>query len=400
MDVLRSLQIEDLPEQQTRTLSIMEKEPDFEYRLGFDACCACGQKLVDTSTVDCPSCRRVSYCSEACRQQDAQVTAASIVSDEEETALGHSSIVCVLLNTCTDDEAVVDNKADELDGPRRQAALERVQSELESYPATLANILLEGGACYEPMLKRASENKTLVVHLIGASEEGELWEGDHGRAVLAYSDALAELSEKQHLDSIQLYLIGPECVEFEQSKSMRSYDKAVGELIVHAHKSLYTSDFLSEASIPVAGVVVFFNPGFTVPEYNWKDTLAAIRRGTPFLAATNTEMEAVADCQYLLEQDKIRSLPSGLADIFGLYSSPDDDDDEKSSEALSFLSTNPFCGSRVRQSGTMANDLFVKNRWILGGIMDSFDPSVKDSSPSKRSKTALENNKEGNPALI
>ena len=29
---------------------------------------------------------------------------------------------------------------------------------------------------------------------------------------------------------------------------------------------------------------------------------------------------------------------------------------------------NPFAGSRVRQSGTMANDLFVKNRWLLAGV--------------------------------
>jgi hypothetical protein len=48
-------------------------------------------------------------------------------------------------------------------------------------------------------------------------------------------------------------------------------------------------------------------------------------RGTPFLSTTNTEMEGPADAQYLIDQDRIKSLPPGLADVFGLYSHPGDE---------------------------------------------------------------------------
>ena len=50
------------------------------------------------------------------------------------------------------------------------------------------------------------------------------------------------------------------------------------------------------------------------------------------------------------------------ADDDNLYHSEEDDDDNET-----FFSVNPFCGYRVRQSGTMANDLYVKSRWIFGG---------------------------------
>lgn len=63
-----------------------------------------------------------------------------------------------------------------------------------------------------------------------------------------------------------------------------------------------------------------------------------------------------------------------------------------------------FCGNRVRQSGTMANDLFVKNRWMLGGILDSFDESKmrteKEESSKRRRTSTPSNTKASNPALV
>jgi hypothetical protein len=158
-------------------------------------------------------------------------------------------------------------------------------------------------------------------------------------------------------------------------------------------------------------IVVFFNPGFTVPEYDWRETLASIDPCTPFLSTTNTELEGIADCQFLLDQDKIQSLPDGLAEIFGLYSPGDDTDNLPSSAdadvSSAFFNVNPFSGNRVRQSGTMANDLYVKNRWILGGIIDTFDPSrISRSSAgsSKKQRVAINgsngNKKLNNPALV
>jgi hypothetical protein len=110
-------------------------------------------------------------------------------------------------------------------------------------------------------------------------------------------------------------------------------------------------------------------------------------------------MEGIADCQYLLDQDSIRSIPPALADMFDVYSAPDDDEID---DVSSIFTENPFCGTRVRQSGTMANDLFVKNRWMLLGILDSFESSEKKKdSISKRVKTDFSGNKkDGNPALI
>ena len=47
---------------------------------------------------------------------------------------------------------------------------------------------------------------------------------------------------------------------------------------------------------------------------------------------------------------------------------------------------NPFAGSRVRQSGNMANDLFVKNRWMFGGIFGGAEQTTSSTSISKKRK--------------
>jgi hypothetical protein len=129
-------------------------------------------------------------------------------------------------------------------------------------------------------------------------------------------------------------------------------------------------------------------------------------------------MDGIADCQYLRDHNKIQSLPPVIAEIFGatLPSTEHHDNDYEDDESnerdghrppydnTSFFSINPFCGSRVRQNGTMANDLFVKNRWILGGIMNRLDPSTKDVQPITSKKLKIDGNntntKANNPALI
>jgi hypothetical protein len=113
-------------------------------------------------------------------------------------------------------------------------------------------------------------------------------------------------------------------------------------------------------------------------------------------------MEGIADCQYLLDQDRIQAIPPALAEMFGLYSAPENENDDDATSNTSIFTENPFCGSRVRQSGTMGNDLFVKNRWMLMGILDSFDSSgAKADSISKKAKLSSNNNsKNDNPALI
>jgi hypothetical protein len=490
MDLLASMNLDDLPEQQTRTVELMERFPDFDGQLGFDCCCHCGTSLVaheedagasSPTVVHCPSCRRVKYCSEACRIADASAAATVMLEEEEgdtdsenqamgsngeDTAMGHSAVVCVLLSLCDDDEAVEsgEKRPGGWDAKRREAAQDRVRSEDESYPATLANVLAEG-PCYQHVIRAkfswrrrqgngsssSNNNNRLVLHVVGASVDSELWGGFDLDADLshsgdgmsatavpclrAYADALAELN----VPEIELVFVGPECpsAKFDRRVLMKGStissgddDDATGdgdndgELFARSIQGMYRTELLeSNGASTRPDIVVFFNPGFTVPDYEWRETLASIEPGTPFLLATNTELEGIADCQYLLEQDKIRSLPPGLADVLGLYSSPDEDCDASGDNNLhdpsdtdhngaAFFSVNPFAGNRVRQSGTMANDLYVKNRWILGGYMDKFDPTRRASTSAAASlggtkkkqrrdmDGSVENSKRSNPALI
>lgn len=391
MDFLRSLNLEDLPEQQTRIAKVMESRPDFESSLGFDACAACG---ANDPTVSCPNCRRIRYCSSACRQADA----APPDDGDEEPALGHSSIICSLLKLCNDDDQVGSGDTEKtLPADRFEAAKDRIQTEYESFPATLANILSEG-PCYLSVLTKSMTS--LVLHVIGASTDAEFWNAsDYDVVFAAYAEALAELADSYRLSTIELFFIGPECPDENVSatKPLKVGDSAsVGNVVIRSIQGRYSQEILS--SVPKPNIVVFFNPGFTVPDYQWIETLQAIPRSTPFLSTTNTEQEGFADVQFLLDQDSIQSLPDGLADLFGLYS--EGDEPEPNMEA--FFSVNPHCGSRVRQSTTMANDLYVKNRWILGGIIDSFDPSKgrKIQSTKKQRVMGDANQKQGNPALI
>ena len=97
MDLLQSLNLDDLPEQQTRVKDLVERHPDFDLQLGFDACCTCGSKITAATEVLCPHCRRVSYCSEACRVQDATPLPPSDNEDAEQ-ALGHAATCFSCLN--------------------------------------------------------------------------------------------------------------------------------------------------------------------------------------------------------------------------------------------------------------------------------------------------------------
>jgi hypothetical protein len=89
-------------------------------------------------------------------------------------------------------------------------------------------------------------------------------------------------------------------------------------------------------------------------------------------------MEGYADIKCLVDGGYIDSkeIPTGILETFSnddpsslndkKYSSHNDDDDDE--EKKFFFCENPYAGLRVRQSGTMANDLYVKNRWVMGGL--------------------------------
>ena len=395
MDLLASLHLDgDLPEQQTKISHLSDTlAADTSLRLGFNSCCVCGKR---DPSVECRNCRRVKYCSSECRQADCNVT----ISDEQDggdQAMGHSSVVCALLKLCNDDE-----EADEHNDSTKvdESARDRVQSEYESYPATLANVLLDG-PCFKVMLARACHERELVIHVIGASVDAELWGRQQDSLDIvwdAYADALQELAETNGLKVIRLCLIGPDCpakaMNVERSIPYSRKEDRSCQLVISTLQRKYSSKlFHGSDALSKPDVVCLFNPGFTCPDYSWDDTLSSFDYGTSFIITTNTEMECIGDCQYLLEKELLPSLPPIAAEIIGT------DCADENSDVM--FGENPFAGSRVRQSGTMANDLFVKNRWLLAGVFGKPMMVEKEERPVKKSKTGEhQSSKRSNPALI
>jgi predicted RNA-binding Zn-ribbon protein involved in translation (DUF1610 family) len=495
MDLLERLQLDDLPEQQTRTMHLMiqmmmkttssssgrsnnhnkilqepeEEAPEPPTSLGFDNCAACGQELLSSSPSQqqqvswtCPNCQRIRYCSESCRYADANVplndgatnnnrrTAAGGNHHEEEPqepqqddhgeddgALGHTAIICSLLKLCNDDEMVEETIVAASGGLESTtsssssfttnttlaAARNRVRSEYESYPSTLANVLAEG-PCYQSILRH--RRAALTIHIIGASTDAELTRGPtehrnggHGDSdchddgdsqrqqqlvIQDYAEALSELVERNDLQQVNLLFIGPDCPAdipwnvtvpipiMPNDDDDHHQTMTVGKklLSVQTYRGLYHNVVRDgDMAVPAADIVVFFHPGFTHPDYdNWQETLTAIPSGTPFLLTSHTEMEAIADAQYLLEQDKIQSLPAGLADILQVdIDTADNADNDNNAGGGCFFAVNPFHGLRVRQNVTMANDLYVKNRWMLGGTIGPARTPTKPDYDTERHAT-------------
>ncbi len=459
MDELAKLNLYELPEQQTRicpTVSeALQTNPDI--RLGFDACCTCAAPLKLSDKIDkcCKICKRVWYCSKECRRQDSERNTSLT---EEEEARGHSSVICHLLRLCEIDEQVEDPKASSssssssssakksITNSEKEAAKDRITSEFESYPATL-NILMDA-PCFQPILsscnhghkKRSSSgdldldrdhadsetsSKSLTIHIIGASEEAELW-GDFKlshescKSVHdAYTEAMTELaSNHTSFGTINLIFIGPNCPKRDveevrtinvgrndnvSSSNKRKRDGSRNcKVILQTHRSNYDEKCLKK--LPKPDFCVFFNPGFTCPDYNWNEALDVClqhehdsSKRIPFLVTTNTEMEAISDLQYLHQNGYIDDLPATVADIVNAgIAEHDNDIVDYNDRHDMFFGENPNSGTRVRQSGNMANDLFVKNRWIYGGLFSADnieDEGLKKNSSVSKSGTKKKDDK-------
>jgi hypothetical protein len=330
----------------------------------------------------------------------------------------------------------------------------RVRSEYESYPATLANILAEV-PCYKRLFLGADQGssspRTLTIHIIGSQDGSELW-ADSKNSPLgadytnAYVDAFTEMILHQEetnsssffkISTIHLVFVGPDCpsslqrrlrtIHFGKRTSNANTTKTpiAGECQVifdvcpqEYHQAAFSNSnskactthtkIVNESGnqkqqpvqmlLPKANLVVFFNPGFTCPDYSWEKTLQYLSKTTTspayFLIATNTEIEAILDCQYMHRHGLITDLPSWALDhdedcsIAGMNSSSSSSSSSMAASSSNsshsiFFCENPYCGMRVRQSGTMANDLYVKSRWIFGGCISEKSFATSDACRGK-----------------
>jgi len=395
MDLLASLGLGGaLPEQSTRlshhgVIKALD-EGGSDVRLGFNRCLACGIKLnSDSNTtittkskvVSCQGCKRVSYCSTSCQKMDCEPS-----KDKEEEAIGHSPVVCALLNLCNDDEDAEEemynkkkksskksnekNKKSNSDQQKTEAAHYRVRTELESYPATLFNILSEGPDWFiESMSQKLRKNedirsptappkkkqrrgkrdrssispkkdedastrsskrkRELVLHIVGASVDSELWNWNesssdnieeeflnaYGEAATNLTSYLNNLLEMTNI-TIRCIFVGPDCPKQKSVISHRIQvtipDSTSSSLSIETHACYYGSS--EQPYLPAPDAVIFFNPGFSCPDYNWSSALNAVcayqvssRNSTPILLTTNTELEGFAEIKYLLDGGHINS---------------------------------------------------------------------------------------------
>jgi hypothetical protein len=157
------------------------------------------------------------------------------------------------------------------------------------------------------------------------------------------------------------------------------------------------------SKIPIPDVIIFFNPGFSCPDYDWSSALSYASSLSicdnvgggpiPVLVTTNTELEGYADIKVLLDGGYI-NFSTVSRDILEAIDYPNDNSNCNNNkhygdefEEQCIFGMNPYVGLRVRQSGTMGNDLFVKNRWITCGLfqkMSIIHPST--TTPPTRNK--------------
>ena len=418
-----------------------------------------------------------------------------------------------LLNLCNNDETAEDNlyntnptttttTTNTNTTQKQEAAKYRVQTERESYPATLFNMLIsdigppwliENLTCRlrykeevrSPDVKRigsGSERKQrrgkrdreslgreeitatnnnnnssnglhreLVLHIVGASVDSELWGWDgttksytHNEMLDAYAEASTNvLSYLKNfidtIDSLRLVFVGPDCPKPKSSGGgggggkdetiICRLDKTIPGsktmLHIETHCCNYGED---DTKLPCPDAIIFFNPGLSCPDYDWSKALSAAssyQSSTPFLITTNTEMEGFADIKCLVDGGYVDSkeLPQYVLETVDVEtpsnnSRYDEEDDEQNKRF--FFCENPYAGLRVRQSGTMANDLYVKSRWVMGGLfqrgsgdgnVDKEKKKTKMVDKSKKKKKRKESEDEGgarkkrrkggsNPALI
>jgi len=386
MDLLASLGLENaLPEQSTRlthpgVISALQTNNSSECQLGFNCCLTCGASLLQQhegdkslkkKEVNCKGCNRVKYCSEVCRKVDAEPQQLLHGGDDvDEGALGHSPVICSLLNLCNDDETAEDNLYNNTTTKhtttttkhttiqKEEAAKYRVQTERESYPATLFNMLTDGppwlienlsrrlryreevrspdakvsssgssgserkrrgkrdrqSSSQEETVSSSGLSRELVLHIVGASVDSELWGWDgtttsytHNEMLDAYAEASTNVLSYlknfiDSIDSIRLVFVGPDCPkprrgsggggdDDDDETSVCRLDKSIPGSKTMLHIETHCCNYGEDTTLPDPDAIIFFNPGLSCTDYDWSKALSAAssyESSTPFLIDLST----------------------------------------------------------------------------------------------------------------
>ncbi|KAG2442653.1 hypothetical protein HXX76_002737 [Chlamydomonas incerta] len=228
-------------------------------------------------------------------------------------------------------------KADSADAQLLLAAQLADRTAELTYVYTAAQALLAGPAA-KVAAAAARAGRALQLVVLGAAEDAELADLAAWQVVAAALDT-----------DVRIVFVGPQVPE-----RLAGMGAQYGRVAMRFVQATYDE----MAGGKVAGVdpssldgsaVVFlaFNPGFTCPDYDWGATLDAIGArsaggrggaGAVLVVATNTRVEALMDCELLLERGW---RPAGGAEH------------------------NPYTSLQARQSGTLANDLYRKNAWLV-----------------------------------
>lgn len=239
---------------------------------GHNACMVCGLST-PTPPVSCPECSSVVYCSEKCREVDRR----NFQSTDEEDAQGHTSTVCAMLK--------------KIRSPDRDSC----RSELESHPSTLSNLLLSHPS-FEEVVSAPSDNSSskqhrrrFQVHVVGAEFGSELWTSKKSYGACpyqeAYADALDEVCEIGNISSFELVFVG---IGLPSTSVQKLSGKVKALTLDCKYEEIDSSDaFVKE----VPDLLVFFNAGFTCPDYDWAATLSSVMAKAsspiPFFGTSN-----------------------------------------------------------------------------------------------------------------
>ncbi|KAG2499976.1 hypothetical protein HYH03_002261 [Edaphochlamys debaryana] len=212
-----------------------------------------------------------------------------------------------------------------------------------SYAYTAAHALRTLPAAKTAVASTAAAARPLQLIVLGAAGDAELADPSSWQVVADAVDT-----------DVRIVFVGPEVPD-----SLAGTGAQYGRVSQWYLQSTYGDDSLTAAAERTGQAAVLqhpdaflaFNPGFTCPDYEWVETLAALSkavrpgqaqaagggRGPCLIVATNTRLEADMENDMLREQGWVAVSPSA---------------------------PNPFTSLKAQQNGVYANDCYRKNAWL------------------------------------